>query len=231
MKTRILSAAVTLLFCLTKSFAQFGIQGGGTISKARSSYGPISVDPDMKTGFTAGVAYRMPIGTNFSLQPEINLLQKGYKVEFEEVFDDEYYKIDGKTTLNYLEVPIYFLYTANEGTGFFVGVGPSANLGLSGKYKWVENEITDEGKIGFGTGDNDHLKGFHLAINAQAGYTFQSGFTLNAFVSQTITNSAIQEEEEFELETKQSFFNFGARVGYFLPNYGYGKAKHLKNPL
>lgn len=187
-------------------------QGGGAFSTLKYDGDGESMDFDSRAGFTLGYAYRHPICSNFSVQPELNWLQKGGKRS------EDYYS--GTISLNYLEIPIYALYTAKANQGFFGGIGPSLNFGLSGKIKY-EDDGEGEGSgssyeedINFGNGDDDDLKGFAFAINAQAGYLLANGLLFNAFLSQVLSNSATDELSEDDVKIKM--FTYGIRIGYML---------------
>lgn len=80
-------------------------------------------------GVMFGVNYRLPLGTNFGFQPELNWMTKGGKISESEFFDESSFN------LNYLELPLYFLYTGGNSSGFYAGAGPAINFGISGKAK------------------------------------------------------------------------------------------------
>ena len=219
MKTNFFATTFYMLIFSTSVLAQFGIQAGGVISKLKSKSDDFSYEPDSRTGFTGGITYRMPIGKTFSFQPGLNWTQKGFKDEYED-------GAEAKVIYNYLEIPLYFLYTGSSSSGFYAGVGPSFNIGMSGKYKYKEDGQEEEEDIEFG----DDIKGFHMAINAQAGYKFGNGLALNAFVAQSITNSAADYETS-DREVKISMFSYGLRVGYFIPKNKQANNSRLKQPL
>jgi hypothetical protein len=101
-----------------------------------------------KAGFTVGVALNMPLGDGmFSLQPELNYIQKGVKYE----------EGDFKETLSlgYLEVPVLAKVTFGEATKFYFNAGPSVGFGLGGKYKIEEDGEKEEADVKFGDDKND----------------------------------------------------------------------------
>jgi hypothetical protein len=205
----------------------FGVQAGPTFSSMKQDVSleemySMNMDYNTKTMFYGGIYGNFTVGNILALQPEINYIQKGGK------YDNLGFKYDA--VINYIEVPVYLLYNGGKTQGFFGGLGPSFNFGLSGKYK-MDGE---EEKIAFGK-DKD-LQAFHAAINLQAGYQFGNGFQVNAFFSQSLTNSQTENQimdEEFEgtATSKFNFTNYGLRVGYrFNPNKGISK-KGLKTVL
>jgi hypothetical protein len=114
------------------------------LTLASNSFDGAGIDGDYDTksitGFTVGVGYNVSISPVFSIQPELNFIQKGsqQEVSFEMVEDGFLYSFqsEAKSTINYLEVPI--LARAEFGsqkTKFFVQAGPSIAYGLGGKSK------------------------------------------------------------------------------------------------
>lgn len=196
-----------LLFCTSPLLAQFGAHAGAVFSSLKFEYDDgDEMDEekfDSKAGFTGGLFYRKQLGGVLALQPELNWMQKGGKQS--ESIGSQSYDID--LILNYLELPVYLLYNGGNTSGFFAGVGPAFNFAMSGKYKFDG----DSEDINFGSDPDDDLKGFYMAINGMAGYQLANGINVNAFVSQSITNSAPDDEGG---DYKAKLFNFGVRVGY-----------------
>lgn len=119
-----------------------------------------SSDNKMKVGFHAGVDAAIPIAPEFYVQPGVLFTQKGSKME---VLNN-----DIKTTLNYVEVPVSFMYKGDLGEGrVIVGVGPYAAFGISGKSKSSTGGSSD---IEFGK--NKNLKPLDFGGNVTAGYEF-----------------------------------------------------------
>lgn len=125
--------------------------------------------------------------------------------------------VDVDLIMNYLEVPVYLLYTGGNASGFFAGIGPSFNFAMSGKVKYKIGDEEDEDDIDFGGDEDDDFKGFYTAINVMAGYQLQGGLNVNAFLSQSVTNSAPDDS----YDSKAKLFSFGVRVGYM---FGGGEA-------
>jgi hypothetical protein len=108
-----------------------------------------------QTGFTAGLGYNVSVKAlgkvMFSLQPEINYIQKGYIVSTAGEFQigEPIYKYSGQSefTINYFEIPVLAKFEFG-GDKVKVGafVGPSIGFGLGGKYKTVFN--IDKGEDG-----------------------------------------------------------------------------------
>ncbi len=208
MKRSYLFTVALILFVATTVSAQFGIQAGASFGTMKTELQEDdqtqTVKLDNRTSVTGGVFYRLPILSAFALQPELNFLQKGgqSKVEAPGI------NITSTTAINYLELPVYFMYTGGSNTGFFVGVGPSFNMGISGQRKVESNGSSTENDIEFGN-DGDY-KAFHVSINGVAGYQLANGLGLNSFVSQSVVNSG----PDNVFDPKVNFFNYGIRLSY-----------------
>jgi hypothetical protein len=98
------------------------------------------------------------INKHFSFQPALYFVQKGGEEQSVDVNGNRNYK--HTNTLNYFELPLNFVYSTEPSkTVFFIGAGPSLNLGLSGKIKIEAASEHSKEDIKFGGNDN-RLKGF-----------------------------------------------------------------------
>jgi hypothetical protein len=209
MKKNRLFLLIAILLVGYPLFAQFGAQAGVAFSSAKEKYEGISMDFSTKTMFTGGLFYRKDFGGKFAFQPEINYLPKGGSYnETVQVEEGGEVDMEAEMSLNYLEIPLYVLYNGGKSSGFYAGLGPSFNVGLSGKVKASVPGESFEEDIEFG--DDGDLKGFHMGINGIVGYQMQNGLTFNGFISQSITNSELEKEGD----AKFSMFTFGIRAGY-----------------
>ena len=169
-----ITTLMTLMILLTafSSSAQtsIGFTAGASFASVTVKSGGLSASPKSKTGITAGIVIDAPLGTNFNFQPALNFVQKGYKIKDE----------TGKETvnLNYLEVPLNFVYSTKRNEGFFIGAGPSIAYGISGMDKFTASGMPDDNqKIKFGSGA-DEVKTFDFGANAVAGYRMKGGFMI-----------------------------------------------------
>jgi Outer membrane protein beta-barrel domain len=206
MKKNTLFLLIAILFMGYPLLAQFGLQAGAVFSSAKEKYQSNSMEFGTQTGFTFGLFYRKDFGGKFAFQPEINFIQRGGKYTETIEGDGETMDMDIDLNLNYLEVPLYFLYNGGKKSGIYAGLGPSFNWGLSGKVDY-DGESED---IKFG--DDEDLKRFFLGINGLVGYQMENGFTVNGFVSQSLTNS----DTETEADATFSMLSFGIRLGYMI---------------
>lgn len=167
---------MTLMILLT-AFAlsaqtSIGLTAGSSFSNVTVKSGGVSASPKSKTGITAGIVINAPLSSNFNFQPALNLIQKGYKIEYQ----------GSKETVNfnYLEVPLNLVYNTQKNEGFFIGAGPSLAYGISGKDKFSADGMPDDNQnVKFGSGA-DEVKAFDFGVNALAGYKMKGGFVLSA---------------------------------------------------
>src|SRR5688572_18090157 len=157
--------AVSFMLTITTLFAQTIIPRAG-VTLSTSSFEPVGFtgqksNSKLAVGFTVGAGYDFFISEKLSIQPEINFIQKGQKLE-EVAYPDGYeYKINTEVKFNYLEVPVLAKYKFGGQTKFYVAAGPSVGLGLGGKYSRTSSfggvpEPGMDGKIKFGDQPNDY---------------------------------------------------------------------------
>ena len=201
MKKLLLVAA--LAFSLNVLNAQhFGIQAGASFYSGKATVDNVSVKYDTKVGFTAGIVYSAPIGSNFSFMPSLNFTQKGGKYTLDDGDED-------KLSLSYIELPLNFVYNvAGKGGTFFIGAGPDLALGVGGKDDF-EGQKTD---INFGNGDDDDLKPFEFGANILAGYELSSGLFFAANY-----NPGISDISPDNAGGKWHNNGFAIRIGYMFP--------------
>lgn len=168
-----------------QSFAQFGVQAGpvGILGEAfPTADGLDKLGGAM--GFTFGALYNLPLGDQFVIQPAVNFLNKQWKDELENFNTGDLENT--KMSINYLEIPVQFVFTGGNEKGFFAGIGPSFNLGLSGKRTVVLNGNTNTSDYNFGSGANEEPP-FTIGVNAMVGYSF-GALQLGLNFSQGLTN-------------------------------------------
>ena len=213
MKTTIFTF-ISLFVLMNYSHAQqssFGFTAGAVFASYKVSISSVSVTSKTKTGFTVGITSSIPMGKRFSFEPALNYLQKGGVIKETGTSD--------KSTFNYLELPLNFVYNAHSAKGkFFVGAGPSLSMGLSGKEKYDDGTNSETTDIKFGSGENDDLKPFEAGINFLAGYQFKDGFLIAANYNAGLSNIAITTGGD---NSKAHNRYFGVRIGYMIP----GKVK------
>ena len=191
---------------------KWGIQAGTAIASQQAKQSGISITSDSKIGFTLGVLSDISITDNFAFQPGLNFTQKGSK------FSDS----DGEVTqtLNYVDLPLNFLYHAPAGKGkFFAGLGPVVNYGISGKVKMTttgESEVSEDIKFGNDEAE-DNYKPFEIGGNILAGYEFSNGVFAAASYNAGLSNIAVASDNT---TVKNRYF--GVKIGF---KFGGAKAK------
>jgi hypothetical protein len=143
-------------------------------------------DANMLTSFHAGIGMDLSLGEGLSLQPSLLLTGKGAKTEFGKPTDALYIKATSKPY--YIELPVNLVgkIPLSEYTRLYIGAGPYAAMGVTGKNSWErkilgvttkakedikysnDNPTTArEENYGYGK-----LKKFDYGLNAVAGLDF-----------------------------------------------------------
>jgi len=211
-----ISLLMTLMILLTafglSAQTTIGINAGAAFSNVTLKAGPVSASLESKTGITAGITLDAPLSSNFSFQPALNFVQKGYRLKDESSKET--------VNLNYLEVPLNFVYSTEKNYGFFIGAGPSLAYGISGKDKFSsEGMPDDEEKIKFGSSPDD-VKAFDFGLNALAGYRTKGAFTISANYNLGLSKLNNSESSDDKSSIKNKYF--GVKIGYRL---GQAKSK------
>ena len=180
--------------------ASFGITTGAVLSNySAKTDGEESPKLDSKVGLTFGIMSNIPINKSISFQPALNYIQKGASYTEDET------KI--KIKLNYLELPLNFVYNAPEKNGhFFIGAGPYIAYGIAAKVKVGDVEV----KGHFGSGEDDMAKPLEIGANVLTGYQFAGGFNIAANYNRGLNNIST------DRSSKEHNYYFGLRVGYML---------------
>lgn len=221
MKKHVLLIAVALVGSLsTYAQVKFGVKAGLNVASTSQKVDDKKVDGlKSMTGFHVGVIADISLAENFALQPGLLYSKKGFKFQEKETSGEAFAGLKMTTSMNYLEVPINFLYKTELGSGkFFGGFGPYVALGLGGKTKY-------SGLVGIGTGiigaDGDskvkfdgkkypvdgtaeekaaynkdsHYKALDAGANFILGYELKNGLQFSVNYSLGLTNSAVEDKE------------------------------------
>ncbi len=218
MKTKLLVSVALLVASQSLNAQSFGLHIGGNLASAKikEDGSILGLAPESKFGFLAGAVAEIPLGKSVNFRPELNFIQKGYKISVSEDFGTGMmYSIDGKETLNYLEIPLNITYNLPAGKHtVFLGAGPSIGLGLSGKTEvtYVEPSqptVTEKEDVSFG-GDEveDDYKPLDFGLNINGGFKLDKGF----FVKLAYTFGLSNILHDTESSQKNKGFSFS--VGY-----------------
>lgn len=189
--------------------SSFGIHAGATFASVKAKASGIYISSSIHTGFTAGIVSSFNLGKSFSFRPELNFTQKGGIINISGIEN-----IKDKLTLNYIELPLNFVYNTNSSKGkFFAGAGPSFAFGVSGKER-TSGMVTDEHKVKFGSGDNADFKAFDFGLNLLTGYQFENGLFFSGNYNFGISNISPDNSE------KDYNRYFGITIGFMFPGKG-----------
>lgn len=166
--------SISLFSVATSAQMRFGIKGGLNLANesiSSSALGGLSLSPNLRIGFHAGLVMDSPITETISIQPNLLFSQKGFKLSAN--------GNDVTTTFNYIELPINFLYHASE--SFSVGAGPYLGYALSG----MVSSASQNTNVTFGSGEARRLD---YGLNLTAGYEVSPGLVISANYSLGLAN-------------------------------------------
>lgn len=216
---KILLITVILILSSATVMAQspkFGLNAGISLANMNYKAGDEKENADSHIGLNIGFVIDLPIGSNFSIQPGLNFIQKGVK----EKETDGNFTAELTSRINYLEVPLNLIYKAPLKKGhLFFGAGPSAAYALNGKavYKYTDTDMneteTEEEKFQFGNKDDDDLKPFDLGINIMGGFQLKSGVFIAINYNRSINNLLPGNPENETLRNNYFGFKIGCMFG------------------
>ena len=193
----LLLTTVMFIFITSMSYAQFGVRLGANMAN-------FSVDDDVeyksKLGFSAGVFYKLKAGDKLAIQPELNLVQQGSKLE-----DDG---VDVTLSANYIQIPVLLKYAFGnaEKTNFFIQAGPYVGIGVGKiKLKSCAGEDCETEEEDFG---EETLKSSDFGLNLGAGVNINSKLSID--IRYGLGLSDIDSEDD--ISAKNTAINLG--VGY-----------------
>jgi len=187
---------------------KIGISAGINTANMVAHYGGVSEHTDGKIGIVFGVNYNIPIAEQFSIQPALNFVQKGYKYKETDVN----YVYSDEIRINYLELPVNVLFRPRmQNTQFFIGAGPSFAFALSGKEKENDNGTIDEFDLSFGSNeDNDDMKAVDFGMNFLTGIELTNGMSFSINYNLGLTN--LVPGSDLDGSIKNNYFGF--KIGY-----------------
>jgi len=176
-KISITALLIAIVVTAAAQKCRFGITAGINSAKMAAKYSGITVHTDGRIGMMAGVNCEIKIAEQFSLQPALNFVQKGYKYKETDVN----YIYTDEVRINYFEVPVNVLFKPRmKQVQFFMGAGPSLAFAISGKEKENDNGVIDEWDIKFGNNElEDDMKGIDVGLNMLTGVELRSGLSFS----------------------------------------------------
>lgn len=208
------------MICITQlGFSQLhiGAQAGLGISNVNRSVPGISIPgfsmgSNHITGPVAGSQGSVNLWKWLEFRPELNYIQRGAKI----VSSFVSYTVEGKYTLNYINIPLIVAYQHRLGYGkIFGGLGPEINFGLSGKGKGDNNQhvkIKFDGKDKLSS-DYLHLKLVDLGLSFALGYQLNNGLFINGGYYLGLTD--IDPNKDFDWKNH----GFAIKVGYMFHSF------------
>ena len=198
----IMAIAAIAIQTAAAQMTSFGVTAGAVVSNySAKAEGEETPKLDSKIGLTFGIMSNIPISKSLSFQPAINYVQKGASFKEDET--------KATLKLNYLELPLNFVYTTPEKNGhFFIGAGPCISYGIAAKLKVGDVEI----KGSFGSGEDDVAKPLEICANILMGYQFAGGLNIAANYNRGLNNISTDGSGS----TKEHNYYVGFRIGYML---------------
>ncbi|ATL46724.1 hypothetical protein COR50_05750 [Chitinophaga caeni] len=194
MKKLLFFAIAILLSGATFAQAKWGVVAGPSFSSYTMKVAGKKSTSDLITNFRGGFTVDLPLADEFYIQPSLLYAGKGGTGDF--------LGTDVKTNLNYLELPLNFMYKPEVGNGnIYIGVGPYFAYALGGN--------TDGNDIEFGNNLGE-MKRFDAGGNLQFGYELFNGLNFGLYTDLGLVNLA------GEGDSDNSFRNtsFGVNIGY-----------------
>lgn len=189
----------------TETIAQtFGVKAGLNLSNmlVKDDDDTYSDDFKMKPGFHVGVTAEFPFSDMVSFETGLLLSTKGYK---ESEGDAKF-----NANLLYIDIPLTARTTFDVGGAQIYGTfGPYLSMGLSGKYKYEDGDISEDNDVKWGSGDDDDLKRLDF------GLTIGAGLALNAIEVGVSYNLGLANVSSYtDNGAKQSHRVVGVSVAY-----------------
>ena len=172
---RKLSFLFVLFLCLGSAVQaqSFGLRVGANATDARYDRDDNEIETDGETNLMLGIFVNLPIGSDlFTIQPELNYLNKGYSFETEATVAGQSIKFD--RTLAYVDLGVLarLNFGADEGLGFYVGAGPQYSYAVSGNVVTTTGGVETDRDVDF---ESDRLNRGELQFSAVGGVTFTAG--------------------------------------------------------
>jgi len=182
MKTTICILTSVLLACGARAQeSSVYIKGGVNLANVSTTSSGRIDNANMLTSFHVGFMGDLPLGKVVAIQPGLLFTGKGTKSQTGNPGDSYYFKATSNPY--YIEVPVNVVFKiplADKESNFFIGAGPYAAIGITGKNKTEGNA----GLVGFNGNDkieysNDDPTTFNQQEGAGFGIMRRFDFGLN----------------------------------------------------
>ena len=144
MKQIILAALLVATSALCYAQVKIAVFGGPQITSAKYTAESKKQETTNKYGFQLGTTAKVPFENRLYFSPTVFYSLKGYKVKFNQPsYPPDSLAIDNNTTIHTYEVAPLLQYDFNmQSSHFFVKLGPSIDIHLSGKEKFNRSNNT-----------------------------------------------------------------------------------------
>lgn len=207
----------------------YGIKGGANFASAQLSADGTSAtyNTGKLTNFAVGAFVNVAVNNNFSFQPGLYYSGKGFKIDEISLDLDLGSGIAGsstttiKTNIAYIQIPVNFLFTANNNAGqLFIGGGPFAAAAINAKAN-VKGDVSasfggqtvtehvDESQD-LEIGSDADIKRLDYGVTGMAGFKFRNGFLISANYDLGLANISGGSDDEGKLKTRV----IGVSVGF-----------------
>lgn len=169
----------------------YGGRLGLNLANISGDYGD-SEAPSMLTSFYLGAAFNYELSDKLSLAPELNFSVKGSRSNYETTFTffgvTTSSKVDVKSSLSYIEVPILISYKLSDALS--VKAGPYVGLLMGAKAKGTTESTVDGVTTTADIDDDskDGLAGTDFGLGLGLAYGMESGLGFEARFSQGLSN-------------------------------------------
>ncbi|MEL7589574.1 MAG: porin family protein [Prolixibacteraceae bacterium] len=202
-------------FAVAQDRPSFGILGGMNFQNlnGKAANGD-KLENDMQLGFHGGVNVQIPVAPEFYFQPGLMYTTKGAK--------NSEGSLTSKIKLNYIEMPLNFVYKAPLGNGFFMlGFGPYLAYAVSGNVETKGGSVTLDQDIEFTnevkSGDpllTPYYKAFDAGAGIFAGYESAGGLFLQLNTQLGLLNINPEYEGMTDDDSAVKNTGFGLSLGY-----------------
>lgn len=213
---KLLFVSLCVIMAASSSAQSFGLQVGANLGSAtiKEDGSGLSISPKSKFGFLIGALAEIPLSSSLHFRPELNFIQKGFKLNISDNSGGINYSQENSATMNYLEIPLNVVYNFPAGTHHvFLGAGPTLGYALSGKAKSKESgtgipTMEEEEDINFG-GDEveDDFKAIDFGVNILGGFKMNNGLFFKAGYTFGLSN--ISHDSETSYKNKGFAFSIG----------------------
>ncbi|MDP4262610.1 MAG: porin family protein [Bacteroidota bacterium] len=158
---------------------RLGIKGGINITNQTNAYMTASAgtQPEVLNGkpivhFTGGVFTEIPVAGHFLVRPQLLVSSEGFISGNRYDMLGNVFATERKYTLNYINLPVQLLYSANMKFGHaWIGTGPYAGVLVNGQYKASSGNLN----VNVGSSKDDEYKSFDTGISSSIGLRLNNG--------------------------------------------------------